>query len=244
MWNSYEPYTSEKHTPAASGFLGKIAKFIAVVFVFVVLLPVFLAGTLGFESSVMEPVFKEGDRVIYSPFAYGAQVFGIRFPGLGRPMRGDLAVLQPAWYPEKSFFQHLLDPVVSFFTLRNLSATSDRRGRAVSPFTVSRVIGLPGDTIRVEQDRIFVRPENAPEFIPELSLAAHPYTIKPADLASGDPLLFQEPKEYMLLADEYFLAGDNRALFSDSRFQGPVRFAAIHGKVILRYWPFERFGSP
>jgi hypothetical protein len=38
--------------------------------------------------------------------------------------------------------------------------------------------------------------------------------------------------------------GDNRSESQDSRAFGPVRRAAIFGRVVLIYWPLGRFGAP
>ena len=43
-----------------------------------------------------------------------------------------------------------------------------------------------------------------------------------------------------VLSGEIFVLGDNRQSSSDSRTFGPVPDANIIGKVILRFWPFDR----
>jgi signal peptidase I len=39
---------------------------------------------------------------------------------------------------------------------------------------------------------------------------------------------------------EFWVVGDNSDRSTDSRSFGPVRRAAIRGRVILRYWPLSR----
>ena len=41
-------------------------------------------------------------------------------------------------------------------------------------------------------------------------------------------------------ADEFFALGDNRQASSDSRSFGPQPDERIIGKVIVRFWPFDR----
>jgi signal peptidase I len=46
--------------------------------------------------------------------------------------------------------------------------------------------------------------------------------------------------ERLLGADEYVVAGDNRAASTDGRTFGPVTRRSIEGVVRLRYWPRPR----
>jgi signal peptidase I len=81
---------------------------------------------------------------------------------------------------------------------------------------VKRVVGLPGERVRVVAGRAEVngRPLNEPH--------AH------GAGASG---------EWSLGADEYLVLGDNREGSTDGRAYGPARRDAIVGVVRFRYWP-------
>ena len=83
---------------------------------------------------------------------------------------------------------------------------------------VKRVVGLPGELVRVGRDGA-VSIEGA-------SLA-EPYLVG-ARAASGPGLL------WVCDDDEYFLMGDNRADSGDSRRFGPVPAANIIGRMWLR----------
>lgn len=88
---------------------------------------------------------------------------------------------------------------------------------------VKRVIGLPGETVQIRQDRIWIDGKEL-ETEPELS------RVSLAGLAEN-PVLLGE--------DEYFLLGDNRDSSEDSRFAniGNVKREQILGKVWLRVMP-------
>lgn len=89
---------------------------------------------------------------------------------------------------------------------------------------IKRIIGLPGETIEVKNNKIYVD--------------GHPLEEKylpPEYVTRPGPYSAQGPKT--LTQGEYFVAGDNRNHSSDSRTWGPVDFDRIVGKVFFRYWP-------
>ncbi|HET8706214.1 MAG TPA: signal peptidase I [Pseudomonadales bacterium] len=86
---------------------------------------------------------------------------------------------------------------------------------------IKRVIGLPGDVIRVENGVLSVNGQTLTE----------PY-IAAAPLYDGE---WQVPPNYL------FVLGDNRNDSSDSHSWGPVSFDKIIGKAIMVYWPFNQW---
>ncbi len=91
---------------------------------------------------------------------------------------------------------------------------------------VKRVIGLPGETVQIKNDEIYIDGEKLkePAGIGRVSLAG--LAEKPIKLGE----------------DEYFLLGDNRDSSEDSRFSniGNVSGSQIQGKVWLRMLPFVK----
>ncbi len=88
---------------------------------------------------------------------------------------------------------------------------------------VKRVIGLPGETIAIRSGRVYVDDRPLRE----------PYLKR---RAAGELADSQVP------AATVFVLGDNRELSNDSRYFGPVPWAAIVGRVCLRFWPLSSFG--
>ncbi len=86
---------------------------------------------------------------------------------------------------------------------------------------VKRVIGVPGDTVRVSANGVVT--------VDGVTIN-EPYTL---DLLNPYP-----PNTWTLGPNEYFVLGDNRGDSSDSRDWGPVPQADIIGKATLVYWPF------
>jgi signal peptidase I len=106
------------------------------------------------------------------------------------------------------------------------------------PF-IKRIIGLPGDTVTLENGRVFVtRPGQSPVRIEE------PYVVREEDgstaatiQTNGDPVT-----EWLVPEASYFVMGDNRPDSQDSRAFGPIGEDLILGRAWLRYFPLERVG--
>ena len=106
------------------------------------------------------------------------------------------------------------------------------------PF-IKRIIGLPGDTVTLENGRVFVtRPDESPVRIEE------PYVVPDGDGSPSATLCPREdcPQEWIVGENEYFVMGDNRPSSQDSRVFGPVDQELILGRAWLRYFPLERIG--
>src|SRR6516165_8680009 len=113
---------------------------------------------------------------------------------------------------------------------------------------VKRVIGLPGDRIRIADQRLYINE----------SSVAEPYAYH--DLTTYDPMSENFPPaghfaamgmraewaeqiknylqngELVVPPDHYFVMGDNRNSSLDSRYWGFVDRRAIIGRPILVYW--------
>lgn len=90
---------------------------------------------------------------------------------------------------------------------------------------IKRIIGLPGEEIKVEEGKVFVR-ENG-----EFRALQEDY-LPSSIITSGN-------FHVLLKEDEYFVLGDNRAFSSDSRRWGPLERDEIVGRVLLRLFPFS-----
>jgi len=87
---------------------------------------------------------------------------------------------------------------------------------------VKRIIGMPGETISIQNNHIFIDGQPLP---PE------PYVHYP-EMASLPPTTLGD--------NEYFVMGDNRPGSSDSRSWGPLAKRFIIGKAWLVYFPLNR----
>lgn len=89
---------------------------------------------------------------------------------------------------------------------------------------VKRIIGLPGETVTIENGSIFINGE----------LLDEPYI--------SEQMILPYQAEWTVPAGEYFVLGDNRPHSSDSRNWGFLNTDAIIGKAWFSYWPPEHWG--
>lgn len=95
---------------------------------------------------------------------------------------------------------------------------------------IKRVIALPGDSIKVESEKVFVNGQLVeevylPDFVP---------TLPKGFLTEGVPIKAGD--------NQYYVFGDNREHSSDSREWGPIGKEKIIGKAFIRYWPIKGAG--
>ena len=91
---------------------------------------------------------------------------------------------------------------------------------------VKRVIGLPGETVRLAAGKIFINGEA----IDDIEGLAGPFDAGNAE------------NDFILGTDEYFVLGDNRKESIDSRNEkvGAVSRKSIIGKTLIRIKPINR----
>ena len=90
---------------------------------------------------------------------------------------------------------------------------------------IKRIIGLPGDRVRIDHGRVVVNGETLRE----------PYV--PSRYADD-----RSQPESVIPKDEFFVMGDHRSISSDSREFGPVDRSLIYGKAAFVYWPIDQAG--
>ncbi|BEP27691.1 signal peptidase I [Helicovermis profundi] len=91
---------------------------------------------------------------------------------------------------------------------------------------IKRVIGVPGDSIKIEDEKVYINGK----------LMDEPYLGSPTN-----GTIYIEK----LGDNEYFMMGDNRSHSLDSRYPsvGTIKGDKIIGKVLFRILPFNKIGK-
>ncbi len=106
-------------------------------------------------------------------------------------------VIQPPFVIDPPLVARIFEPLASFLSLQKLTLFRDTYGGPLTTAMVKRVIGIPGDTVRLTGFVLSVRPRGGSDFIPEQQLAPDRYPLNTALQArgwsSGFPLSGQRP---------------------------------------------------
>jgi signal peptidase I len=90
---------------------------------------------------------------------------------------------------------------------------------------IKRVIGVPGDTIEVNDGTVIVNGKALEE------------SYVPADYRDHVSMASR-----VVPPEQYFVLGDHRVSSNDSRSWGMVPRRYIYGKAVFVYWPLDRLG--
>jgi hypothetical protein len=121
---------------------------------------------------------------------------------------------------------------------------------------VKRVIGMPGDTIKYENDQLYINGKKTDEpylkeyvskfkkdklqstysyrkMFQQIAEQANSFT---QDSLGNSTFTVEVPKGH------YFLLGDDRLVSRDSREVGNFKASQIEGEAKLRFWPLNKIG--
>ncbi|MFW6292401.1 MAG: signal peptidase I [Spirochaetota bacterium] len=244
---SSRQYETHRELESPIRKIGRVIRFLVLLFLVYEGITTLLFSTVRQETIAMEPTLSTGDRLITLPPVYGPRIrlFNWVLPGFRAPSRGDLVTLRPGFAERPGIARRLFGPLYRFFTLDN--RPTDDEDEWNNALQIKRIVGLPGDTVRMERFVAYVRPAGEREFASEFALAGGFYEIiaedRPVDWRPLDPF-GPAMEDFELGDDEYFVLADNRSTATDSRHWGPIGPEAITASVSIRFWPFSRLGRP
>lgn len=163
----------------------------------------FMAEAYKIPTSSMEPTLLIGDHLVVNKMLYSAAA-----TALGR----GLAPLRNVRRGDIVVFKSPAEPD------RNI---------------VKRVIGLPGEQIRISNRQIYIDDEPLEE----------PYAYYSSSESKGDRSYSNSHRdnteESIVPEGHYFVMGDNRDNSYDSRFWGTLPGKLIKGRALFVYWSYD-----
>jgi signal peptidase I len=164
-------------------------------------------------SASMEPTLSIGQRIL-------ANRIGLHFSS---PKLGDIMVFHPP-------ADHSSCSGPPLGQARSLAGQAcDAVGTSESSTTfVKRVVGLPGDRLRIVDGHVIDNGRREPDR----------YAVP---CAGNSDCSFATT--IVVPGGDYYMMGDNRPNSEDSRFWGPVPRRWLIGYVFFSYWPFSRVGT-
>ncbi|MBB6099146.1 signal peptidase I [Deinobacterium chartae] len=187
---------------------------------FAILITTFVFTLVGVEGNSMLPSLRSGERMFIPKYEIWLHRMGI-----GSFQRGDVVVFKPpVGSPNAN---------ASFFGLWDYQ-----------PFFVKRIVGLPGDRVRIEAGNVFVNDHPLDQSFTTDYWQQQGCWDTGSDLANSvRPSFDAEPvREITVPAGEYFVMGDNRSEggSEDSRLIGTIPLNRIAGRAVAIVWPVVR----
>ncbi len=190
---------SEEKQNNVKDFIFEIIKMLIWSLVIIIPIRMFLVQPFVVKGASMEPNFHGNNYLLVNEFGYkDVKLFDGKFE------------LKPTKTLERQ-------EIVVF------RAPTKRR-----EFYIKRVIGLPGETVEINNGVVKIyNVEN-----PSGKILDESGYLPKGRITEGNIKI-------SLKENEYFVLGDNRGASSDSRFFGPITKDKIIGKVIIRLFPFN-----
>ena len=131
---------------------------------------------------------------------------------------GDRLVIEKISY---NFYPPTTGDIIVFEAPQQLQPYGYTKNQAF----IKRIIGLPGDTIRIENGTVYVNDQPLTEN----------YIAEPPEYAL--------PTSIKIPEDKYFVMGDNRNDSNDSHIWGFLPVENVIGHATFRFWPLEDVGT-
>ncbi len=209
-----ESASQAETAPAKRGFFRELVEwvlYIVAAFVLASLIQSEVFALTEVNMSSMESTLLPQDKLVMNKLAY-------RF---GEPDRGDILIFlkdEPTDGFVRRMSVYLSDVTMKF-------QGEFRRNRLIK-----RVIALPGETVEIRNNQVFVNGE----------LLDEPYArVDPdaGEVVNGELALMTIPENMI------FVMGDNRGKSLDSRSFGCISLDTVEGRAVLRVAPIAAFGK-
>jgi signal peptidase I len=172
----------------------------------VIIINLFLFQNYRIPSESMVPELKIGDLIFVEKLSYGPEILPgqIKLPSLRRPHRGEVVSFESGSYALHGPWVELWERFVYMITLTMVNLKVDENNMPVKDLLIKRVIGLPGERIRLSKDGgMEILPECEDKWLKEAVFQkqiSHYYTTQAEDASQEQP---PDGNEQPLNTDRY-----------------------------------------
>ena len=184
------------------------AEALIIALILALLIRTFVIQAFKIPSSSMEPTLLVGDHLLVSKFSYSIHV------------PNELPFTSIQLFPDYHFFSSVPERgnIVVF-----------KYPEDESKDFIKRVVGLPGETIQVIRQKVYINDKYLKE--PYAHHSQPPSLLAPPNRDDIAPLRIPE--------GHIFVMGDNRENSSDSRVWGVLDLKNLRGKAQWIYWSWD-----
>lgn len=195
---------------------------IIIAVVLALLVKYFLGTPTIVKQTSMVPTFQPNDRLILNRLYRTLKT---------TPQRGDIITFEAPTIANSTGEKVDLENPVAKYTNKTNGLISKFFYNVVEitkKSYIKRVIGLPGDHVEIKDGSVYINGEK----LEEDYLSSD---VKTESVNGGQYLDIIVPEKTV------FVMGDNRPDSIDSRKFGCIPYEKIEGKIVLRFWPLNKF---
>lgn len=203
---------TEVLVPAPSGYaIAEMMESVVYAFLVAIIIRIFFFQTFWIPSGSMEPTLFEQDRIIANKLVYRTRA----------PARGEVIIFRVFQPPRRG--------VPGRLTMEEATDTLPESGETgpgsieVQDY-IKRVVGLPGETVEIDDGEIYINGE----------ILYENYQTRRPNYSHYGPITIPP--------GEVFVLGDNRSNSQDSHVIGTVPIRNVEGRAEMIFWPLSRIG--
>ncbi len=206
-----------------------------------------IVSAFALQSYSVDLPDMENAGILVSPLLYGPEIelINYRLPALRTPQRGELVLARLRKGENLRWYETLVNTFARFFTLNRISVFGNGSSQFGSDFQLVRVIGVPGDQVKLEGFRVQIKTRGKNVFLDEKEILQKEYVLalpEQADTTNPDLPFSGDQPVLSLQEDQYLLLRDDRAAAGAREGWGITNRKQIRSQVLFAFRPkLKRF---